>query len=216
MMASTVEVPPRTPSPLRASKNELSQINDLEEVLHSEGAIEARIRQLAGQIDKDYEGKTILMVGILKGSVIFLTDLAKRVQTDTVLDFMAVSSYGSGTVTTGAVKILMDTRTNIEGQHVLIVEDIVDSGYTLHYLMQLLRSRNPASLECCVLLRKKERLRVSEEELKVKYVGFDIPDKWVVGYGMDYDERYRTLPFIGVLKREVYEKKDDVEDGIAQ
>jgi hypoxanthine phosphoribosyltransferase len=180
------------------------QINDIEEVLFSEGAIEARCRQLAEQINEDYKGKTLVVIGILKGSVIFLTDLVKRLTIDSRLEFMAVSSYGSGTVTTGAVKIVMDTRTAIEGQHVLIVEDIVDSGYTLKYLVQLLGSRNPASLHCCVLLQKPARLKVNMDDLRVKYIGFEIPDKWVVGYGMDYDERYRTLPYIGVLKRSVY------------
>eukprot|EP01087_Luapelamoeba_hula_P022990 TRINITY_DN837_c0_g1_i1.p1 TRINITY_DN837_c0_g1~~TRINITY_DN837_c0_g1_i1.p1 ORF type:complete len:193 (+),score=40.29 TRINITY_DN837_c0_g1_i1:161-739(+) len=182
------------------------QMHDMDEVLVSEGALEARVRQIAAQIDEDYKGQTILLIGILKGSVLFMTDLAKRIQTDSRIEFMAVSSYGSGTTSTGAVKIVMDTRTSIEGKHVLIIEDIVDSGYTMKYLIELLQSRNPASLHSCVLLRKRERMKVPEEELKIRYVGFDIPDKWVVGYGMDYDEKYRTLPFIAVLKPSVYTK----------
>jgi len=174
-------------------------------VLHSEGAIEARIRQLADQINREYKGKNIVVIGILKGAVMFMTDLVKLLHVDARIEFMAVSSYGSSTVSSGAVKIVMDTRTSIEGEHVLVVEDIVDSGYTMRYLKNLLLSRKPASLEICVLLRKPDRLKVTPEELHVKYIGFDIPDKWVVGYGMDYDERYRCLPFIGVLKRSVYD-----------
>jgi hypoxanthine phosphoribosyltransferase len=181
------------------------QIMDMEEVLVSEGAIEARIRQLAEQINREYKGKSIVVIGILKGAVMFMTDLVKRLHVDAKIEFMAVSSYGSSTVSTGAVKIVMDTRTSIEGQHVIVVEDIVDSGYTMRYLKNLLLSRKPASLEICVLLQKPSRLKVAPEELGIKYIGFEIPDKWVVGYGMDYDERYRCLPFIGVLKRSVYD-----------
>eukprot|EP01089_Gocevia_fonbrunei_P011899 TRINITY_DN2662_c0_g1_i1.p1 TRINITY_DN2662_c0_g1~~TRINITY_DN2662_c0_g1_i1.p1 ORF type:complete len:188 (-),score=47.82 TRINITY_DN2662_c0_g1_i1:480-1043(-) len=177
---------------------------DLEEILYSEEQVAKRVSELADKINVDYAGKEIVLIGILKGSVIFMTDLAKRLTVPATLDFMSVSSYGSGTESSGAVKIVMDARRSITGKHVLIVEDIVDTGLTLKYLLQLLSDRSPASLECVVLLKKPSRLQVTG--LEVKYAGFEIPDKWVVGFGMDYDEHYRTLPVIGVLKEAIYKK----------
>jgi len=182
-----------------------SEINAIEEILYDERAVAKKVVELAADISRDYAGKEILLLGILKGSVIFLTDLAKRLTIPATLEFMAVSSYGSGTTHSGAVKIVMDARRSITGKHVLIIEDIVDTGLTLNYLLSLLRERNPASLECCALLKKPSRTKV---HVPLKYLGFEIPDKWVVGFGMDYDEKYRTLPFIGVLKKEIYTKNE--------
>jgi hypoxanthine phosphoribosyltransferase len=173
---------------------------DLARVLIPADAIQARVKELAEQIDRDYrDAERLYMVGILKGAFILLADLTRQLAHPHIVDFMALSSYGK-TTTSGAVRILMDLREPIEGQHVLVVEDIVDSGHTLHYLYQILRGRNPASLRCCVLLLKdRENLDL---EVKIDYLGFEIPDVWVVGYGLDFADRHRTLPYIAELKRE--------------
>jgi hypoxanthine phosphoribosyltransferase len=169
-------------------------------VLISEEAIRNRVGELAQQISADYSGvDEILLVGILRGCFIFLADLARRLEVDRRIDFIAVSSYDSQPSTPGAVRLIMDLRTEIAGRHVLIVEDIVDSGRTLHYLGNLLRSRHPASLKTCTLLRKPDRLR---ETVQIDYLGFDIPDVWVVGYGLDYADQGRALPYIGVIDQE--------------
>lgn len=172
---------------------------DLARILISADTIQARVKDLARQIDRDYrDTERIYVVGILKGAFIFLADLTRQLSHPHIVDFMALSSYGK-TTTSGAVRILMDLREPIEGQHVLIVEDIVDSGQTLHYLYQILKGRNPASLRSCVLLlkdRKKLDLQVN-----IDYLGFEIPDVWVVGYGLDFADRHRTLPYIAELKR---------------
>ena len=159
----------------------------------------ARVDDLARQISKDYEGEELLLVGVLKGAVFFMADLARRITVPCALDFMAVSSYGSSTDSSGVVRILKDLDTEIEGRHVLIVEDIIDSGLTLSYLLKNLRSRKPASLEICALLTKPARRRA---QITCRYVGFEIPDEFVVGYGLDYAEHYRALDFIGVLTPE--------------
>lgn len=157
----------------------------------------ARIKELAAQISKDYEGKDLHMICILKGGAYFMTELSKYVTVPVTIDFMAVSSYGSKTVSSGIVKIIKDHDEPIENRDVLIVEDIVDTGFTLSYLMEILRDRKPASLKLCAMLNKPDR-RI--REVKIDYCGFDIPDKFVVGYGLDYDQHYRNLPYIGVIE----------------
>ena len=168
-------------------------------VLVTPEQLNARVDELARQISADYAGEELLLVGVLKGAVFFMADLARRVTVPCALDFMAVSSYGSSTDSSGVVRILKDLDTEIEGRHVLIVEDIIDSGLTLSYLLKNLRSRKPASLEICALLTKPARRRTN---ITCRYVGFEIPDEFVVGYGLDYAEHYRTLDFIGVLTPE--------------
>ena len=175
---------------------------NLERVLVSAEQIEKRVKELAEIISSDYAGvRQIYLIGILKGAFIFLADLCRQLTIPHVVDFMAVSSYGK-TANTGAVRLIMDLREPIDGQHAIIVEDIADSGKTLKYLYQVLQWHNPASLKTCVLLRKsKDNL-----DIPINYLGFDIPDAWVVGYGLDYADQYRTLPYIAELKKEVYEK----------
>jgi hypoxanthine phosphoribosyltransferase len=175
--------------------------NDLEKILIPEGDLQARIKELAGQIDEDYSGKELLLVGVLKGAVMVMADLARALHVPVQMDWMAVSSYGAGTRSSGVVRVLKDLDTDILDRHVLIVEDIIDSGLTLHWLLENLKSRNPASLEICAALRKPDAIKVPME---VKYVGFDIPNEFVIGYGLDYAERYRNLPFIGTLAPHVY------------
>lgn len=170
------------------------------EVLVSKEALQAKVAELAGRISADYEGKDLLLVGVLKGAVFFMADLARHISVPVALDFMAVSSYGSSTDSSGVVRILKDLDTTIEGRHVLIVEDIIDSGLTLSYLMKNLTSRKPASLEICALLTKPSRRKVN---LPCKYVGFEIPNLFVVGYGLDFAERYRTLDCVARLRDEV-------------
>ncbi|OGO61580.1 MAG: hypoxanthine phosphoribosyltransferase [Chloroflexi bacterium RBG_19FT_COMBO_47_9] len=175
---------------------------DLARVIISTDDIQARVRELAKQISHDYRNvERLYIIGILKGAFIFMADLCRELNIPHIVDFMAVSSYGK-TTSTGAVRLLMDLREPIEGQHALIIEDIADSGHTLSYLYHVLKGRNPASLKTCVLLRKK-RLGFN---IPIDYLGFDIPDAWVVGYGLDYADTHRTLPFIAELKPEVYTK----------
>jgi hypoxanthine phosphoribosyltransferase len=176
--------------------------DDVGEILITEEELLAKIAELGKAISADYQGKDLLALCILRGAVIFLSDLIRQLTIPHEIDFMAVSSYGgTSTESSGVVRILMDLRTSIEGRNVLIVEDIVDSGLTLDYIVDNLKTRRPASLRTCVLLNKHERRRV---DVPLDYVGFDIPDQFVVGYGLDYDEKYRNLPFIGVLKPELY------------
>ena len=174
---------------------------DLSKVLISEQELQEKIRELAGQIDADYAGNELLIVGVLKGAVMVMADLARALHVPVQMDWMAVSSYGAGTVSSGVVRVLKDLDTDIAGRHVLVVEDIIDSGLTLSWLMNNLKSRNPASVEICTLLRKPDAVKV---DLDVRYVGFDIPNEFVIGYGLDYAERYRNLPFIGTLAPHVY------------
>ena len=175
--------------------------SDLDKVLISEDVLRARVAELAAEIDADYAGEDLLLVGVLKGAVMIMADLARAMRTPVHMDWMACSSYGSGTRSSGVVRILKDLDTDISGRHVLVVEDIVDSGLTLSWLMGNLASRRPASLKVCVLLRKPAATRMGTE---VAYTGFDIGDEFVVGYGLDYAERYRNLPFIGTLAAHVY------------
>ncbi|MBE6021621.1 MAG: hypoxanthine phosphoribosyltransferase [Cellulosilyticum sp.] len=176
---------------------------DLQEILFSEAALNERVSELGAQITKDYEGKALTVVGILKGSNIFTSDLVRKINLPLKMDFMAVSSYGNATESTGVVQILKDLDKSIEGEHLLIVEDIVDSGLTLKYLKEILIARQPASIKICTLLDKPARRK---ENITPDYTGFEVPDEFIVGYGIDYAERYRNLPVVGILKREVYEK----------
>ncbi len=171
--------------------------SDLARILIAEEAIQTRVKELANEISKDLRGvESLYLVGILKGAFIFLADLARQLQIPHSVDFMALSSYGKST-TSGAVRILMDLREPIEGRHVMIVEDILDTGHTLSYLYHILKGRNPASIRTCVLVRK----RRESVEVPLDYLGFEIPDVWVVGYGLDFADKYRTLPYIAELKQ---------------
>jgi len=175
---------------------------DLAHVLYTKEEIQARVAELAAQIDKDYEGRDILVVGVLKGAVMIMADLVRALKSHLTMDWMAVSSYGSGTQSSGVVRILKDLDSDLMGKHVLIVEDIIDSGLTLSWLKSNLESRGPASVEICALLRKPEAAKV---EIDVKYVGMDIPNEFVVGYGLDYAEKYRNLDCVGTLAPHIYQ-----------
>lgn len=177
--------------------------DDIERIFFSEEQILARVKELGAQITKDYESKNPMFIGVLKGSFVFMADLIKNIDTYCDMDFMAVSSYGSGTSTTGAVKITKDLTYDIQGRNIIIVEDILDSGVTLSYLVNYLSMRKPASIAICTLLDKPSRRKTS---VKADYVGMECPDAFIVGYGLDYAERYRNLPYIGVLKEEIYTK----------
>ncbi len=171
---------------------------DTPKVMLSEEQILQRVNELAVEISKDYAEKgEIVLVGVLKGAFIFLADLSRRLTIPRHIEFIAVSSYEHGSVPSGAVRLVMDVRASIEGRHVMIIEDIVDTGHTLHYLIDMLKSRNPASVRTCALLHKEHR---TEVDIEVDYLGFTIGDEWVVGYGLDYAERDRTLPYIGVIE----------------
>lgn len=174
---------------------------DIQEVLFSEEQLDRRVREIAAQIEKDYEGKEIMLISVLRGSFVFMADLCRRIDLPCTLDFMSVSSYGKGTSSSGQVQITKDLSSDISGKHIIVVEDILDSGNTLSYLLKLLEQRNPASIRLCTLLDKPDR-RVKQVE--VHYSGFSIPDAFVVGYGLDYAEKYRNMPYIGILKPEVY------------
>src|SRR5579862_8243522 len=170
------------------------------EVLIDEDRLQARIKELGAEITADYEGRELLLVGVLKGAVFFMADLMRSITVPCEIDFMAISSYGASTDSSGVVRILKDLDINIEGRHVLIVEDIIDSGLTLSYLVRNLESREPASLDVCALLTKPGRREI---DVDVRYVGFEIPNKFVIGYGLDFAERYRNLPYVGVLHEEL-------------
>jgi hypoxanthine phosphoribosyltransferase len=179
---------------------DLSQ--DIARILISPEALQSKIRQIAAQIDVNYaDSDDLLLLCVLKGGFIFLSDLSRQIRRPHEVDFMAISSYGQATESSGAVRIVMDLKQDIAGRHVLIVEDIIDSGHTLDYMHRLLQARNPASLRICTLLNKGSRRAV---DVPVDYIGFDIPDEFVVGYGLDFDEIYRNLPYIAVLKPECF------------
>jgi len=175
--------------------------NDIEKILIDEDSLQAKIRELGAEIAKDYKGKDLLLVCVLKGAVVFVSDLMKRIDLPLEIDFMAVSSYGCDTKSSGVVRILKDLNKGVEGKHILIVEDIIDSGLTLSYLIENLKARCPESVEICTILDKPDRRTVN---INIKYVGFQVPDEFVVGYGLDYAEKYRNLPYVAVLKEEVY------------
>ena len=165
-------------------------------ILIDEQRLQERIRELGRELSQDYAGRELLLVGVLKGAVFFMADLMRNISVPCEIDFMAISSYGAATDSSGVVRILKDLDINIEGRHVLVVEDIIDSGLTLSYLLRNLESREPASLEICALLTKPDRREI---DVPVKYVGFEIPNEFVIGYGLDFAERYRNLPYVGVL-----------------
>ena len=177
---------------------------DVEQILYTEEEMRQRVKELGCQITADYAGREPLLISVLRGAYIFMADLTRSINLDVRVDFMSVSSYGAGTASTGQVEIKKDLSTSIEGKDLIIVEDILDSGNTLYYLMDVLRARKPASIRLCTLMDKPER-RV--KPIKADYVGFTIPDAFIVGYGLDYDEKYRNLPYVGVLKPSVYNGK---------
>jgi hypoxanthine phosphoribosyltransferase len=174
---------------------------DIESVLVSEGQIADKVRELAKRVDDDYAGRELILVGVLKGASILMADLARALHTPISMEFMAVSSYGSATSSSGVVRILKDLDRDIEGRDVLVVEDIIDSGLTLSWLLKNLRARHPASVEVLAMLRKVDTLKI---DVPVRYMGFDIPSVFVVGYGLDYAEHYRGLPYVGTLRPEVF------------
>ena len=176
---------------------------DIDHILMSQEELQAKVKELGAQISRDYAGKEPLLVSVLRGSYIFMADLTRAIDCMCRVDFMAVSSYGSGTTSSGQVEIIKDLSDSIEGKDLIIVEDILDSGNTLSYLMKILQARRPASIRLCTLLDKPSR---RAKPITADYVGFEVPDKFVVGYGLDYDEKYRNLPYIGVLKPCVYQK----------
>lgn len=180
--------------------------NDIAKVLISEEQLQAKVAELGAQISRDYEGKDLLLVSILKGSVVFMADLMRAIKEPCSIDFMVVSSYGgANTTSTGLVKIVKDLDQDLSGKDVLIVEDILDTGVTLSHLVPMLKLRRPNSVRLCTILSKPSRRKV---DIEPDYCGFEVPDEFVVGYGLDYDEKYRNLPYVGVLKPEVYSKKN--------
>ncbi len=174
----------------------------LDKILVTEEEIRTRTREMAAEIDADYAGRDLLLVGVLKGAVMVMADLARELHHPCEMDWMAVSSYGAGTTSSGVVRILKDLDTDIQGRNVLVVEDVIDSGLTLSWLIGNLRSRRPESVEICTMVRKPLALNI---DLHVKYVGFDLPNEFIVGYGLDYAEKYRNLPFIGTLAAHMYD-----------
>lgn len=177
-------------------------LKDIKDVYYSEETLREIVKELGRRISEDYKDKNLLLVSVLKGSVVFMADLMRAITVPCEIDFMCVSSYASGTTSSGVVKIIKDLDINLEGKDVLIVEDILDSGRTLNYIISILEKRNPASIKICTLLDKPERRVV---DLYADYSGAEVPDEFVVGYGLDYDEKYRNLPYVGVLKEEVYQ-----------
>ena len=177
--------------------------NDIAKILISEQELADKVNELGAQISKDYEGKNLMMVSVLKGSVVFMADLMRAITINASIDFMSVSSYGSGTKTSGVVRIIKDLEDDLTGRDILIVEDILDSGMTLSYLSKHIMSKGASSIKIATLLDKPERRKV---DVYPDYKGFVVPDEFVVGYGLDYDEKYRNLPYVGVLKPEIYEK----------
>ena len=181
----------------------MSMHNDIQEILVTEQQLQQKIQELGAAISRDYAGKDLLLVAILKGSVVFMADLMRAITIPCNIDFMVVSSYGKGTNTSGLVKIVKDLDQDLNGKHVLIVEDILDTGVTLSNLVPMLKMRNPASVKICTILDKPSRRKA---DIEADYRGYQIPDEFAVGYGLDYAENYRNLPYVGVLKREVYER----------
>lgn len=177
--------------------------NDIEKIMIGEEELKGRIKELGKQITEDYSGSDLLLVGVLKGCMLFLSDLSREIDLPLTMDFMVVSSYGAATKSSGVVRIIKDLEADITNKNVLIVEDIIDTGLTLSYLVEMLKSRNPKSVRVCSLLDKPERRKA---DIDVAYTGFSIPDEFVIGYGLDYAEVYRNLPFVGVLKPDVYNK----------
>jgi hypoxanthine phosphoribosyltransferase len=177
----------------------------VEEILIDDDALQRRIVELGEEVSADYGGRDLLLVGVLKGAVFFMADLMRQISVPCEIDFMAISSYGAATDSSGVVRILKDLDINIEGRHVLIVEDIIDSGLTLSYLVRTLEAREPATLEVCALMTKPERREI---DVDVRYVGFEIPNRFVIGYGLDFAERYRNLPYVGVLNPQLLPEEE--------
>lgn len=175
---------------------------DIERIYLSEEQLHGRVREMGQQISKDYAGKDLVVVSVLRGAAIFMADLVREIDLPVEMDYMAISSYGDGVVSSGVIRMKKDIDTNITGKHVLIAEDIIDSGLTLKYVIKNLSSRHPESIEIAALLRKKT---ANQPAIDCKYLGFEVPDEFIVGYGLDYAERYRNFPYIGILKRSVYE-----------
>jgi hypoxanthine phosphoribosyltransferase len=182
----------------------VSRVNELttavEEVLVDEDTLQSRIAELGAEISDDYRGRDLFLVGVLKGAIFFMADLMRKIEIPCEVDFMAISSYGAGIDSSGVVRILKDLDVSVEGRNVLVVEDIIDSGLTLSYLLRNLEAREPASLEICALLTKPARREI---DIRCRYIGFEIPNRFVIGYGLDFAERYRNLPFVGVLRDEL-------------
>jgi hypoxanthine phosphoribosyltransferase len=176
-------------------------MSDIKEVLIRDEEIQAKVKELAGQINRDYRDKDLVLVGVLNGAFVFLSDLMRNLDIPCTVDFVSWSSYGKDTSSSGVFRIMKDLETNVESKHVLVVEDIIDTGLTLHYLLDTIRARKPASVRVAALLDKPSRRRI---EAKADYLGFQIPDAFVVGYGLDFAQRYRNLPFIGILKPDIY------------
>jgi len=176
------------------------------EILIDEATLQTRVAELGAEVTADYAGRDLLLIGVLKGAIFFMADLMRQIEVPCEVDFMAISSYGAGIDSSGVVRILKDLDTSIEDRNVLVVEDIVDSGLTLSYLLRNLEARRPASLEVCALLTKPER---RENDVRCRYVGFEIPNRFVIGYGLDFAERYRNLPFIGVLRDELARQAEE-------
>ena len=176
------------------------------EILIEEADLRARVAALGAEISADYDGRDLLLIGVLKGAVFFMADLMRQIEVPCEVDFMAISSYGAGVDSSGVVRILKDLDVSIEGRHVLVVEDIIDSGLTLSYLLRNLEAREPASLEVCALMTKPER---RENDVECRYVGFEIPNRFVIGYGLDFAERYRNLPYVGVLRDELVAQAEE-------
>ncbi|MCJ7821611.1 MAG: hypoxanthine phosphoribosyltransferase [Armatimonadetes bacterium] len=185
--------------------------SDVKEVLITEEQIQVKVRELADSINRDYRDKSPVLVGVLNGAFVFLADLMRHLDMNCTVDFVSWSSYGKDTSSSGVFRIMKDLETNVESRHVLIVEDIIDTGLTLHYLLDTVRARKPASVKVAALLDKPSRRRI---EAKADYLGFQIPDAFVVGYGLDFSQRYRNLPFIGVLKPEIYAGRGTPPDEI--
>jgi hypoxanthine phosphoribosyltransferase len=188
----------------------MNQVNELSaavsEILIDEQALQSRIAELGASIGDDYRGRDLLLIGVLKGAIFFMADLMRTIDIPCEVDFMAISSYGAGVDSSGVVRILKDLDVSIEGRNVLVVEDIIDSGLTLSYLLRNLEAREPASLDVCALLTKPER---RENDVLCRYVGFEIPNRFVIGYGLDFAERYRNLPYVGVLRDELVAQAED-------
>jgi len=175
---------------------------DIGSILYSEEVLANRIKELGQEISKNYKDEKLIVVGVMKGANVFVADLIRQLDLDIILDFIVVSSYGASTESTGVIRLLKDLDENIDSEHVLIVEDIIDSGLTLEYLVNNFKTRHPKSIKICTLLNKVERRKV---DMPVDYIGFQVPDEFIVGYGIDYAEKYRNLPYVGILKRSVYE-----------
>ncbi len=193
----------------------MSSVNELtaavSEILIDEDTLQGRIAELGAEIGDDYRGRDLLLVGVLKGAVFFMADLMRRIDVPCEVDFMAISSYGAGVDSSGVVRILKDLDMSIEGRNVLVVEDIIDSGLTLSYLLRNLEAREPASLEICALLTKPARREI---DIHCRYTGFEIPNKFVIGYGLDFAERYRNLPFVGVLRDELAAQAEEMGETV--